>query len=271
MDLTRRTALVTGAASGLGRTLAQHLAARCAVIWVTDLREDALSNVVSEVEAAGAQARPLALDVTSWQDWEEARDTIGPVDLVVNNAGVADVGPLIDTEPHQWQRQLDINVMGVVRGSRTFVPGMIQAGRGHVLNIASMAGLAQTPGSIAYNTAKAAVVAFSESLRVEVALDGVGVTVACPEFFPTNLTDSMAGASPQTVARIQRWMERSGVTADDVARACLDAVQRDRFLVLTHKDSWKYWLLKRVWPERYRKMLLDRERARRAKKAASRP
>lgn len=265
MDLSGTTALVTGAGSGLGRAIALELAGSVDAVWVTDLDLERAGAVAAEVEARGSRATVHHLDVSSWTSWRAALDTTGPVDLLVNNAGVADVGHLVDTEEGQWTRQLEVNLMGVVRGSRTYLPAMIDRQRGHILNIASMAGLALAPGMISYNTSKAAVVAFSESLRVEAALDSVGVGVCCPAFFRTNLTDSMASASPATVARVQRWMDRSGVTAEDVAAACVDAVRTNRFMVLTHPQSRRYWLLKRLWPERYRRQLLDGERTRRAK------
>jgi len=266
MKLAGSVALVTGGGSGLGRELAIQLARAGCTVWVTDRDLDRATAVADEL---GANARPLSLDVRDWDAWAAAHDHIGAVDLLVNNAGVADVGPLLQTDPRQWERQLDINLMGVVRGARTFLPAMVAQKRGHVLNIASMAGLAMAPGMISYNTAKAAVVAFSESLRVEVALDGVGVSVCCPAFFRTNLTDSMDGAPPAVVARVQKWMDTSGVTATDVARESIAAVEADRFLVLTHPQSRRYWFLKRLWPERYRAQLIGREQARRAKKATA--
>jgi len=267
--LTRssRTALITGAGSGLGRAVALRLAQDGCTVLVTDVKSERAESVARELQAMGATAQAHALDVRDWEAWRSLHATVGHVDILVNNAGVADVGRLVDTDPDQWARQININLMGVIRGCRTFVPGMVQSGSGHVINIASLAGLALAPGMISYNTAKAAVVAFSESLRLEVALDGVGVSVCCPAFFRTNLTDSMHSASPAVVERVHKWMDTSGITADDVAQACADAIAQDRFLVLTHPGTWKYWLLKRIWPERYRSQLLARERQRRARRA----
>jgi len=268
MKLATSTALITGAASGLGREIALQLAVPGRTLWLTDRDSDALQAVAAEVTAKGATAHTLRLDVTAEEDWRAARQAAGTVDLLVNNAGVADVGPLLSTTERQWERQLGINLMGVVRGCRSFVPAMVQQSRGHVVNIASFAGLAMAPGMIAYNTAKAGVVAFSESLRVELALDGVGVSVCCPAFFRTNLTDSLEDASPAMVQRIQGWMDGSGVTATDVAQAIVKAVEQDTFMVLTHPTTWRYWLLKRLMPERYRSQLVAREKVRRDKKAA---
>ena len=264
---TSRLALITGAGSGLGRAVALRLAQDGCTVLVTDVETARAESVARELRAMGATATAHTLDVRDWEGWRALAASVGPIDILVNNAGVADVGHLVDTDRTQWDRQIDINLMGVIRGCRTFVPGMVHRGTGHVLNIASLAGLALAPGMISYNTAKAAVVAFSESLRLEVALDGVGVSVCCPAFFRTNLTESMHSASPAVVDRVHKWMDTSGVTADDVARACADAIDQDRFLVLTHRGTWRYWLLKRLWPEHYRNKLLARERQRRARRA----
>ncbi len=268
MQIAGTTTLVTGAASGLGRELALQLAQRGCTVWLADRNGDALDGVAAEVTTAGGTPHTLVLDVTDDEGWVAARARVGRVDLLVNNAGVADVGPLVGSTDAAWDRQLNINVMGVVRGCRQFVPAMVDARRGHVVNIASFAGVALAPGMIAYNTAKAAVVAFSESLRVEVALDGVGVTVCCPAFFRTNLTDSMDDASPDMVRRVQRWMDTSGVTATDVASATLRAVERNEMMVLTHSLTRRYHWMKRLAPERYRRMLLQQEAKRRARSSS---
>jgi len=134
-----------------------------------------------------------------------------------------------------------------------------------VLNISSMAGLLLFPGMASYSTAKAAVVSFSEVLRAEVAPDGVGVSVCCPAFFRSNLTDSMRGAEPASVARIQKLMDQSRITVDDVATVCMQAIERNDFLVLPHRKLKPLWSLKRLFPKRYRNRMAARERTRRSR------
>lgn len=261
--------VITGAASGLGRVMALKLAERGARIAITDRDLDGLHPVSTAVHGAGGEALVHELDVRDDDGWSALSSAVtaawGGVDLLVNNAGVADAGSLVESRDAHWQRQLDINLMGVVRGCRTFVPAMIAAGNGHIVNVASFAGIAQAPGMIAYNTAKAAVIAFSESLRTEVDRRGVGVSVLCPAFFKTNLTASMTDSSQETVQRINRWMERSGVTAEDVADAALRAVERRQFVVLTHTKTRRWWWLKRLAPERYIQMLIEQAEKRRKK------
>jgi NAD(P)-dependent dehydrogenase (short-subunit alcohol dehydrogenase family) len=168
MKLHDSTILITGAASGLGRELALQLAATGRILWLTDRVGPALVAVASEAESRGATAHTLQLDVTDEEAWRAAKQAVGPVDLLVNNAGVADVGPLLSTTERQWERQIGINLMGVVRGCRHFVPGMVDQKRGHVVNIASFAGIAMAPGM---EDASPAMVS-----RIQGWMDGSGVT-----------------------------------------------------------------------------------------------
>ena len=264
MRLQGARALVTGAASGLGRALSLELARRGAKVLLADLDEDGLDAVAAEVRGAGGEALCRRLDVREEGGWqiclEAARGAWGGLDLLVNNAGVADVGGILESTERAWERQLQVNLMGVARGCRLGVPLLVESGGGHVVNVASMAGIALAPGMIAYNTAKAGVVALSESLWVELRPHGIGVSVVCPAFFPTNLTASMDEASPEVVKRVNRWMESSGITVDDVVRDVLSAVEKDQFLVLTHPKTRGLWRLKRFLPDRYRaRMLKDHE------------
>lgn len=258
-------ALVSGAASGLGRALSVELGRRGGRVLLADVDAEGLAAAAEEVRAAGGEARTAVLDVRDADAWGLAADVLrsawGGLDLLVNNAGVADVGGLLEASERAWRRQLDINLMGVVRGCRAGVPLLLAEGRGHVVNIASFAGVAQAPGMLAYNVSKAGVIALSESLWVELRPHGVGVTVVCPAFFETNLTASMDEASPETVRRVRRWMSSSGVTVDDVVDATLRAVEADELVVLTHPQTRRLWWMKRFLPGRYRaRMAADHSR-----------
>jgi len=275
VTLATSRVLITGAASGLGRSLALHMSGPEVKLMLTDRDVARLEATAREVRETGAVVLTQAMDVRDELAWGALCQRVvaewGGLDVLVNNAGVADVGPLVDTQPHHWERQLEINLMGVVRGCRSFVQPMLEQGSGHIVNIASFAGLATAPGMIAYNTAKGAVVAFSESLQVELAGAGVGVSLVCPAFFRTDLTSSMEDASPEMVRRIERWMDNSGVTAEDVCADIVDAIQADRFLVLTHKETRRYWLFKRLMPVQYRRMLVREQQKRLAKRARLAP
>lgn len=251
--------LVTGAGSGLGRAIALHYAQQGAEIACTDRDLAGVKETLAHVIKEGGSGLAFTLDVTQEADFIAARERLqkdwGGVDLVVNNAGVATAGD-IDAEPlSNWEWVLNINLLGVVRGCKTFVP-MLKAQRGgHIVNIASFAGIANPPGMGSYNASKAAVVAVSETLRHELAEYGVGVTVVCPAFFPTNLMNSARVMQPGTVGMVHKFMKKSGVTAEDVAAQIAHAVSKKIFLVLTHKDTRVQALLKRIAPQQFSKQM----------------
>jgi len=148
--------------------------------------------------------------------------------------------------------------MGVVRGCHQFAGLMKRQKAGHIVNISSFAGLAGLPSIAAYGVAKAGVVALSEALRAEMHPHGVGVTVACPGFVKTGLLASFRSTRPDTHARVSNWMETSGISAEQVAEDIAKAVQKNRFLLLTHAETRTAWRIKRWFPQRYYKMLVKR-------------
>lgn len=264
---------VTGAGSGLGRAIALHYAALGAKVACTDRDAATAAETLSHVIREGGSGFALKLDVTEEADFIAAREQImaswGGVDLVVNNAGVATAGDIDETSLADWQWALNINLLGVLRGCRVFAPVLRAAGSGHIVNIASFAGIANPPGMSAYNCSKAAVVALSETLMHELSGTGVGVTVVCPAFFPTNLMNSARVAHPATVGTVHKWMKKSGVTAEDVARQIARAVSRRDFLLLTHKDTRVQAAIKRASPTTFYK-LMQKFRAKALAKAGKR-
>lgn len=251
--------LVTGAGSGLGRAIALHYAQKGAQVACTDRDLASAKETLTQVIKEGGGGMAFALDVTKEDDFIAARERLQSewdgVDLVINNAGVATAGDIDAAPLSDWEWVVNINLFGVVRGCKTFAP-MLKAQRsGHVVNIASFAGIANPPGMGSYNASKAGVVAVSETLRHELAEFGVGVTVVCPAFFPTNLMNSARVMQPGTIGMVHKFMKKSGVTAEDVAAQIARAVQKKEFLVLTHKDTRVQALMKRVAPERFFKMV----------------
>jgi NADP-dependent 3-hydroxy acid dehydrogenase YdfG len=253
-----RVALITGAGSGLGEAMAHRFAADGWTVLVTDQHADRAAAVAEALPGEGHLG--LALDVTddpAWQAMAERVDReFGRIDLLVNNAGVATGGMLGETSLDDWQWVLEINLMGVVRGCHHFVGRFRDQGHGHIVNVASWAGLAGAPGIISYGTAKAAVVSFSEMLRAELAPAGVEVSVLCPAFVKTRLTDTMRAPDQSYAARVQRWMEKSGVAAADVAEVVFQAVRKPRFLLLTHGETRTQYRIKRYAPEAYFGMMM---------------
>ena len=252
MPTTQKRIVITGAASGLGRALALHFARHQWQVVVADIQEQAGLAVVAEIEALGETAWYRYCDVGRDADFAQLAcwvdEQLGGLEVLVNNAGVASAGPLMGASEEEWQRLLEINLMSCVRGSRNFIPMMTQVGSGHIVNIASFAALALAPGMMTYNVAKAAVLALSEGLRAELYDQGIGVSVACPAFFKTNLLDSMQGTSPALLKRVERMMQHSGVTAKDVAADSFAAVASRRFMVITHPEARRFYRLQRWFP-----------------------
>ena len=252
-DVVRRIA-ITGAGSGLGRELALRYAREGWRVAVTDIQDGRARQVAGEVNSAGGQAIAQTLDTREPEHFdallERIREEWGGLDVFVNNAGVSNAGSVVDTPLDDWDWMLDINLMGAVRGARAALP-MLRESRGHLVNIASFAAIANAPGMAAYNAAKAGVLSLSESIRGEEYDHGVGVTVACPAFFATNLLDSFRGTHDRQREMVEKLMRRARVSAADVADDIYDAVRESRFLVISHRDSrWQY-RFKRLSPERF--------------------
>lgn len=261
MQLQGARVLVTGAGSGLGRCCALGFAKRGARVFCTDLKPDTAETTAGEVRALGADSFSAALDVTSEDSFAQVvalvKERWGGVDVMLNNAGVATAGTVADSPLKQWQWVLDINLLGCVRGSRAVIPLMQAQKAGHIVNVASFAGVANPPAMASYNAAKAAVISLSETLRFELYPD-IGVSVACPSFFKTGLLDNRQGltqdeqaSAPQMMKIVGRLMDKATVTAEDVAADIVDAVAENRFMVMTHPDARSRARLKRLSPELY--------------------
>ena len=241
--------LITGGASGLGLATARRYARAGWRVLITDLDPG-----TGEPAATGIGAAFQPGDVRSESDWVRLRDWCdtewGGLDVLVNNAGVSAAGRIERVDPADWDWILDINLKGVVRGCRTFVPVFARQRSGHIVNIASMAGLMNLPGMASYNVTKAGVISLSETLRYELEPYRVGVTVVCPSFVKTNIGGSMRSPDPVLAQLGDRWIEGARVTADQVADRIFDAVRTGRFQVVTHPEARTALWLKR-WAPRF--------------------
>ena len=263
----RKRVFITGAGSGLGKALALRFAAAGWRIAVTDVDAAAAAQTLSEVISAGGSGFAEICNVTSEESFAAIAARLkaewNGVDVLVNNAGVATKGTVAESSLEQWQWVLNINLLGCVRGARAIIPLLTAQGSGHIVNIASFAGIANPPAMASYNAAKAAVISLSETLRHELEPQGVGVSVVCPSFFKTNLIATSRQASPeqgdepspQMDRIVQRLMEKSSISAASVAGDIFDAVQEKRFLVLVNADDKRQVLIKRVSPEFYYRMV----------------
>jgi NAD(P)-dependent dehydrogenase (short-subunit alcohol dehydrogenase family) len=243
MDVAGTVAVITGGASGIGRATALELARRGAAgIVLADLNDTRLGEAVEEIAALGARAVPVHCDVAEDADVERCRDTafaeFGAVDIVMNNAGVALLGPADLMTMEEWDWILQINLYGVIRGIRAFVPHLRERGTGWVVNTASVAGLfAYAWDTPAYITAKFGVAGLTEALALYLRPLGVGVSLLCPGLVSTNIGDTARLAGPDPGAWIQ-GMPLSEPVEPGVAGALVaDAVRDERFFVLTHPEE----------------------------------
>ena len=257
--MARRRVLITGAGSGLGQALAHRWANAGDRVACVDI--DAARAELTRAALAGDGHLALAANVASDEQMEAMHERVaaewGGVDVLVNNAGIAAGGSMVEASMAEWRGVLDINLLGVVRGCRLFLPGMIANGRGHVVNTASFAGLAGAPGIMTYGVSKAAVVALSEQLRAELHGKGIRVSVLCPAFFRTNLLESWQG-NPRLKVFADRQMSASTDTIDTVADRVFAAVGRGEFLILPTRHEPARWRLKRWLPDFYFRKLLQR-------------
>jgi NAD(P)-dependent dehydrogenase (short-subunit alcohol dehydrogenase family) len=225
--------LITGAASGLGAALAAAWEARGAQVLRTD-----------RVPAEGI----LRLDVTSDADWAAAREhverTWGGLDVLVNNAGIAGGGRLEVSGIDEWQRLVDINLLGAVRGTATFTPVFKRQGSGRVVNVASLAGLVHPAGMGGYNATKAAVVALTETTGHELAAHGVSAHVVCPSYFRTNLMAGVEGRDAALQQVMARLVEDAPLGPEEIAAAVLDAIDAGTELIIPDDAARSAYQLK---------------------------
>lgn len=242
--------VVTGAGSGLGRELALRYAREGAWLALADIQEAGLGETLRLVEQAGGSGFTRRCDVRDYSQLaalaQSCEESMGGIDILINNAGVASGGWFEDLTLDDWDWQISINLMGVVKGCKAFLP-LLQKG-GRIINIASMAALMQAPAMSNYNVAKAGVVALSESLLCELQPKGIAVHVVCPSFFQTNLMDSYRGPDSGSKEDIARLLESSPISAADIAEIIHQESQAGTFMILPHDKGREAWELKQSNP-----------------------
>jgi len=230
MDLKDKIVVVTGAASGIGRALAQRFAAEGAKAVVCADRDEAGAKAT----AAGIGGRAFRTDVSKEADIvsliETVESEIGPIDLFCSNAGIG-VGGGAETPDADWQRIWDINVMAHVWAARHLVPRMAARGGGYLLNTASAAGLLSQIGSAPYAVTKHAAVGLAEWLAITHGDEGIKVSVLCPQAVST----AMTAGNPEGVASIDGMME-----PEELAEVCVRSIEKEEFLILPHPQVLEY-------------------------------
>jgi NAD(P)-dependent dehydrogenase (short-subunit alcohol dehydrogenase family) len=244
-DLRGKTAVVTGAASGIGYALCEAFARQGMRVAMGDVAPDRLDDAARTLEEAGAEVLACPTDVTRWADVEDLAaqtvDRFGAVQVLCNNAGVQQDGYTWEFTLDEWQWILGVNLWGVIHGIKAFVPGMVERGEpAHVVNTASLGGLITFPRISMYTASKAGVVGLSESLHHDLRARGVpiGVSVLCPGPVMSSLREHSRAFRPggEEAGPIGTMTHVERIPASDVAAMVLDAIATHRFWILTHPE-----------------------------------
>tara|TARA_R110001592_G_scaffold10110_2_gene52774 strand:+ start:36128 stop:36979 length:852 start_codon:yes stop_codon:yes gene_type:complete len=251
-SLQGKKCLITGAASGIGRATAVVAAGEGAELYLTDVQADGLEAVVAEIRAKGGQvALYQAFDIADYDAvCAFARDihsVHGSMDVLMNIAGISIWGSIDRLQHEHWRQVIEINLMGPIHVLESFVPKMIEAGRGgHIVNVSSAAGLFGLPWHAAYSASKFGVRGISEVLRFDLAKHGIGVSLVCPGAVNTPLVGSVniVGVDRNNLevqATVKRF-QRHAVTPEKAAQAILKGIKDNRYMVFTSPDiRVGYW------------------------------
>jgi len=218
--LKDQVAIVTGSAQGIGRAIAERLAAEGAKVAIADIQEDAARQTAAEIQAGGGIAIAIKLDVTNLESASGAvvavERELGPVTILVNNAGWDKLEPFVESTPETWDRVIAINFRGPVNLCKAVVPGMQARGAGKIVSIASDAGRVGSLGEAVYSGCKGGIIAFSKTLAREVARNHINVNVVCPGPTNTALLHGVMGDRPKVLEAMQRGipMRRLGEPQD---------------------------------------------------------
>ncbi len=243
------TAVITGAGSGIGAALAVVLARRGMRVVCADLDEQAAGATARAIRVLGREATAARVDVTSAAEVETLAASAGDVDLWINNAGIAIGGATHELRLADWRRVIDVNLAGVVHGIHAVYPRMVARRRGHIVNVASVAGLAPYPLALPYTTTKHAVVGLSLALRAEARAHGVKVGVACPGRIATPIWErsevrgALADRRAELLARAPAAM-----SVDRCAGVIADGIARDRAVIPVTLEAHVAWRLARLSP-----------------------
>ena len=256
-NLSGKTVLVTGAASGIGKETALAFARRGAALVICDMNEAGLGETATQIRALGRDVSAHRVDVADREAMREfaaaVHARVDAVDILMNNAGVGLGAGFLDTDLKDWEWIIGINLKGVIHGCHFFLPPMVARGRGgHVVNVASAAAFSATEALAAYSTTKYAVFGLSEALRDELQRHRIGVTAVCPGIINTPITASSplrgANNTPEMRQRMIDIYQRRNYGPERVAGNILKAVQRNRAVAPISPEAWAIYYLKRMAP-----------------------
>ena len=258
-----KVAVVTGAASGIGRSLALQLATEGARLALSDVDTEGLAQTAALARARGAEVHEQRLDVAQREDVvtyaDTVRDHYGAVHLVINNAGIALTADVKDMTFKDVERIMDVDFWGVAHGTMAFLPHLVASGEGTLVNISSLFGLIGMPGQSAYNAAKFAVRGFTESLRQELLVSGEPVTVTCvhPGGIKTNIVRNSTAIGGHDASALSELFDAklARTTPERAAHVILTGARKGRARVLIGADAKALDLLQRVTGSGYQRIV----------------
>lgn len=248
MSYANAIAIVTGGASGIGLGLVRALAAAGARVILADRQLEAATTAA---ESVGPHVEPLAVDVTDPVAVQGMVDETvrrhGRIDYLFNNAGIGHAGEVRDIPMADWQKVMAVNFWGVVHGVTAVYPQMLAQGHGHIVNVASGAGLGPRPGMVPYAASKHAVVGLSTSLRAEAKSLGIKVSVVCPGSIATNMLKTATFQNLDGAALLAK-VPAVFISGDECGRRILRGVARNRAIIPITAVAWLEWLVMRYLP-----------------------
>lgn len=252
----KKRAFITGGGGSLGRALAIKLAKEGWTVGITDIKDEALAESKALIEQAGGKAYTYKFDVAKREEYKTAFDDFivhaGGIDLLINNAGVGDGGLFGEYGLDHWDWITGINQMAAIYGSHFAVPYMKKQQSGHIISIASAAGLANMPNMSMYNVTKAAVISLMESLYAELAPFNVQTSVVCPTFFRSNIMQHNKGDKNATAVG-QHIINKAKYGPDDIADYILKEAGNDEFYILHPYQARMVFNIKRLIPRLFLK------------------
>ncbi len=253
-NIRGKIAIVTGAGSGIGRTISEYMAVRGAVVVVTDINLQSANETLHQVKEKGGEGIALHTDVCDAAAVAEmisaTYNSYGRIDYIFNNAGLALNGEFKDMTLEHWQMMMDVNFWGVVYGCKSVYPVMIKQGKGHIVNVASFAGL--MPGGLmtSYSASKHATVGFTLNLRSEAKQYGIRVTALCPGYIETPMHENAINVTDYVIEHDIKYrrQKHNYPTPEDCINHMMKGVLKNKAIVVSPRKQIPFWWLYRLFP-----------------------
>jgi NADP-dependent 3-hydroxy acid dehydrogenase YdfG len=251
-DFKNKVTVITGAASGIGRCTALAMGKLGCRLFLTDINGNGLKNTVDVITNAGGQVcLARAFDVGDYQSMasfaKEIHEGYGSLDILINVAGIALFSQIEDIPHSDWEKVIKVNLWGVIHGLECFVPEMIHAGKGgHIVNVASAAGILGLPWHILYGGTKHMLVGMSESLRYDLRKHNIGVSVICPGLVNTELVQTVViHAGNEETNKLRAHVPKIAITPEKVAESIIKAIRTRKFMVIPSLDIKLFYFAKK--------------------------